>query len=119
VRRHHARVAELVVDPAPGPAEIAAARLWAADRDLLVVGTTDASFEPDQATLVRELLATGRPMVTLALRTPWDIASYASTGTHVCTYSIHQPSLDAAVDALWGLAPFQGRMPVAAVEVAA
>jgi beta-N-acetylhexosaminidase len=116
VRRRHPRVHSLVVEPAPDAAEIAAARAWAADHDLLVIGTIDASFEPAQAELVRALLDTGRPAVTAALRTPWDLASYAQATTHAVTYSILPPSLDALAAALWGETPFTGALPVSMPE---
>jgi beta-N-acetylhexosaminidase len=54
----------------------------------------------------------GRPIVTIALRTPWDLGTYPSARTHVCSYGILSPSLDAVVAALWGEAPMSGRLPV-------
>ena len=53
-------------------------------------------------TLVDALLATGRPVVTVALRTPWDLAAYPRPATHVCTYSILPESMAALAAALFG-----------------
>jgi beta-N-acetylhexosaminidase len=114
VRRHHGRVMERIVDPAPGDEEIAAVAAWAESCDLLLIGTIDASFEPAQAALVSALLATRRPAITLALRTPWDLSAYPEAGTHACTYSILPPSLEAVAGALWGTGVFPGRLPVGA-----
>jgi beta-N-acetylhexosaminidase len=112
-QRRHPRVAELLIPQAPAASDIAAAVAWAAEHDLLIVGTIDASFEPGQADLVRALLATRRPVITVALRTPWDLAAYPQAGTHLCTYAIQPPSLEALTAVLWGEAPAPGRLPVA------
>ena len=68
------------------------------------------------------LLATGRPVVTVALRTPWDLAAYPAARTHVCTYSILPESMAALASALFGetaQAPFPGHLPVAVEGIAA
>jgi beta-N-acetylhexosaminidase len=40
--------------------------------------------------------------VTVALRTPWDLAAYPQVRTHACTYSILPESMDALAAALFG-----------------
>ena len=54
----------------------------------------------------------GQPTVTVALRTPWDLLAYPSARTHVCSYGILPPSMEALAAALFGEAPFAGRLPV-------
>ena len=54
----------------------------------------------------------GKPTVTVALRTPWDLLAYPSARTHVCSYGILPPSMEALAGALLGEAPFVGRLPV-------
>jgi beta-N-acetylhexosaminidase len=110
LRRHHVNVDELVVPMIPGADEIAAVAARAADYDLLVVGTISASLMPEQAALVHCL--PDRPTVTVAMRTPYDLASYPESTTHLATYSILPPSLDALADCLFGAAPCRGRLPV-------
>ncbi len=53
------------------------------------------------------------PLVTVALRVPFDLARYPSAATHLCTYSILPPSLDALVAGLMGDLPLSGRLPAA------
>ncbi|HEY7735900.1 MAG TPA: glycoside hydrolase family 3 N-terminal domain-containing protein [Candidatus Limnocylindrales bacterium] len=113
VAARHPRVTSYVTGHPPGRAEIAALRERANDHDLLIVGTISASLDPAQATLVGELEASGTPTITVALRTPWDISAYPATRTHACSYGILRPSMTALVDALWGLVPFRGHLPVA------
>jgi beta-N-acetylhexosaminidase len=81
--------------------------------DLVVVGTFAAHLQPAQADLAATVLAAGRPAVTVALRTPWDLLGYPSARTHVCSYGILPPSMEALAAALLGEAPFAGRLPVA------
>ena len=79
----------------------------------MVVGTIAASADPAQVRLVEALLETGRPVVTVALRTPWDLAAYPRARTHVAAYGILPPTLSALAAALTGAIAFQGRLPVA------
>jgi beta-N-acetylhexosaminidase len=97
----------------PTPQEIAAILRRVSDCQLVVVGTISAWFDAAQASLVNELLGSGVPVVSVALRVPFDLARYPTAATHVCTYSILPPSLDALVGALWGDVPFRGRLPAA------
>ncbi len=65
-----------------------------------------------QAALAAAALASGVPTVTVSLRTPWDLLAYPSARTHVCSYGILPPSMEALAAALLGEAPFAGRLPV-------
>jgi beta-N-acetylhexosaminidase len=114
MRARHGRVDEIVTGHAPSPEEIAGAVEQARRSALVVVGTTAASLEPAQAKLVRALLGTGVPVVTVALGTPWELAAYPEARTHVATYGLLRPQLDALVAGLWGSIPFRGQLPVAA-----
>jgi beta-N-acetylhexosaminidase len=113
LRVRYPTVEEAVVGHPPTDGEIAAVRHFAARHDLVVVGTLDAFRDPGQAALVAALLGAGPPVLTLALRTPHDLAAYPQARTHACTYGILAPSLRAVAAALWGAAPFEGRLPAA------
>ena len=113
LRAYHPTIDEVVTGHPPTAAEIAALRKRAEGYDLLVVGTISATAGSPQAELVSALAATGRPLVTVALRTPWDLAAYPEVGTHVCTFSILPESMGALAAALFGRgAGFPGRLPV-------
>lgn len=111
LRSRHPAVTEIVYPHHPGRSDIASAVSAAEGHDLVVVGTVTATT--GQADLVDALLGTGKPVVTVALRTPYDLAAYPRSSTHVCTYSGHLPSLEALVSALLGQAPFRGHLPAA------
>lgn len=106
-----AEVEAIVVSSRPSDEEIAGVVARAAGAWRVVVGTISAELQPEQAKLVRALLATGVPVVTAALRTPWDLAHYPEATTHVCAWSIVPASIDALAAALLGAAPMPGRLP--------
>ncbi len=112
LRNHHPNVDELVVNNPPTDDDIIEMRSRVGDYDLIVLGTISASLDPQQAELARQLIDTDVPVVTVAMRTPYDINAYNTATTHVCSYGIRQPLLDATAAALFGVNPFTGRLPV-------
>jgi beta-N-acetylhexosaminidase len=111
LRAHHPRVDEFVVGQRPSVADISDLRERARDYAVLVVGTIFASVQSEQADLVRALLATGVPVVVVALRTPHDLVAFPDAPTYLCTYSVLGPSMTALADALWARASIQGHLP--------
>ncbi|HYH94249.1 MAG TPA: glycoside hydrolase family 3 N-terminal domain-containing protein [Candidatus Saccharimonadales bacterium] len=116
LRRYHPDVEEIVTEQSPDDATIAAIRERAADSDVagVVIGTIDAHRQVAQQRVVEAIAAVSvdRPVVAVALRGPWDVATYPPGVTAVATYSILPGSLDALADALAGRADFPGRLPV-------
>lgn len=118
LRAHHGRVDEIVVSHSPTDEEIRATAAQAHTADVIVVGTIAASMNRAQTELVRHLLTLGKPTVTVALRTPYDLAVYPKADTHLCAYSILPPSLDALAAALFGKTAISGKLPVTVAGVA-
>jgi beta-N-acetylhexosaminidase len=112
LRRRLRGTDELLAPAAPTASDIAALRQKAADYDLLVLGTFAAHLQPAQVDLALAILDAGRPTVTVALRTPWDLAAYPMARTHVATYGILPPTMEALAAALVGEYDFTGRLPV-------
>ena len=112
VRDHHAGTDGVVVDADLSGVEIAGLRDRAAAADLVVLGTVDALGNSSVAALARALVATGRPVVAVALRGPWDADAYPEIGTVLASYGIQAPSLTALGDALVGDRAMGGRLPV-------
>lgn len=77
--------------------------------DVVVLGTVSAGRE--QGELAQAILESGKPVVTVALRTPFDLAAYPAASTHLCTYSILEPSMNALSDILFGTTTAGGRLP--------
>ena len=113
IRRRHGQTESFVVEHSPSESQIAELVGRLAGHDLIVLGTTAASLLPAQAALANAVLALGKPTVNIALRTPWDIASFPEARTYVCSYGILPPTIEALAAALFGEAAFSGHLPVA------
>ncbi|MFF4234409.1 glycoside hydrolase family 3 C-terminal domain-containing protein [Actinomadura geliboluensis] len=105
----------------PGPAQIDQAAADARGQDLVVAVTNrawDVKDEtghngPGQMNLVKALLATGTPVVVIAVRDPYDIAWFPEAPTYLATYSYTAEALRSAAKALFGETVPRGRLPVA------
>lgn len=96
----------------PNEAQRQAAATKAVSKDLVVVSSQRAWISSGQQELVEDLLATGTPVVVLAVRDPYDIAYFTGAPTYVATYSYSPVSLEAAVRVLFGEVNPSGRLPV-------
>jgi len=112
LRRRLPRVEEFLLPALPTDSDIAALRPMLGGFDLVVVGTMSAHQRLPQAALAEAVLSAGRPTVTIALRTPWDLPAYPAARTHICSYGILPPTMEAVAAALMGGIPFSGRLPV-------
>jgi beta-N-acetylhexosaminidase len=112
LRRRLAGVEEILLPAAPEEADLAGLGERLATVEVVVLGTFSAHLQPAQARLAAVVLGAGRPTVTVALRTPWDLSAYPAARTHVCSYGILPPSMEALAAGLLGEAPFAGRLPV-------
>jgi beta-N-acetylhexosaminidase len=117
LRRYHADVDDVVVEPEPDDAAIAAVRDRARGADLAVIGTIDAHRLRSQLALLEAVADTGTPTIAAALRGPWDIDGYPAGVTALATYSILPGSLEALAAVLAGEASAPGRSPVALASV--
>ncbi|MFD9633240.1 glycoside hydrolase family 3 protein [Streptomyces violascens] len=98
----------------PSQAQIEAAARAAAGQDAVIVGTYNAGAGGAQSRLVAALVATGVPVIHLALRNPYDIA-YLAPGyaASLATYCWTDVELRAAARVLAGRVCPRGRLPVA------
>jgi len=76
---------------------------------LLVVCSTNAWFEPDQATRVKLALSTGG--LLCAMRSPYD-AALALNAPALLTYGDVQATLEALAAVLAGKRQAEGRLPI-------
>ncbi|QGV80554.1 glycoside hydrolase family 3 protein [Streptomyces ficellus] len=97
---------------APTAAKIDEAVAAAAGKDAVVVGTYNVSASSAQRTLVSRLAATGVPVVTVAIRNPYDIAHLSGQRATLATYSWTDVELRAAARVIAGRARPEGRLPV-------
>jgi beta-N-acetylhexosaminidase len=96
----------------PTAAERSAALGCVSRASIVVFGTYNLHDYPEQAALLRDVAATGRPLVVVALRLPYDLGAAPEGATALAIYSSRPVALDAAAAALFGQRPISGRLPV-------
>ncbi|MGI9155046.1 MAG: glycoside hydrolase family 3 protein [Marmoricola sp.] len=98
----------------PNQAKIDAAVAAARSHDVTVVLTNRAwmTSAAGQRELVRQLTATGKPVIAVAIRDAYDIAYFTEVPAYIATYSYSGVSLESAVRVLYGEVNPQGKLPV-------
>ncbi|MEU5091521.1 glycoside hydrolase family 3 protein [Streptomyces sp. NPDC021356] len=97
---------------APSPAVTDKAVAAAREADAVVVATYNVTADSAQRTLVERLTATGRPVVALAVRNPYDVAQLPSVPACLAAYSWTDVELRAAARVIAGRVRPRGRLPV-------
>ncbi|BFP55157.1 glycoside hydrolase family 3 protein [Streptomyces griseus] len=99
---------------APDQAKIAEAVAAAEGKDAVVVATYNVTATSSQRTLVTALVATGVPVITVAVRNPYDVAHLTGTGVaaSLAAYSWTDVELRAAARVIAGRADPEGTLPV-------
>ncbi|MEU5110452.1 glycoside hydrolase family 3 N-terminal domain-containing protein [Streptomyces longwoodensis] len=97
---------------APSAATIARAVAAAGEADAVVVATYNVTATSPQKTLVEQLLATGRPVVAVAVRNPYDVAQLPGVAAYLATYSWTDVELRAAARVIAGRVRPRGKLPV-------
>ncbi|MFI1723836.1 glycoside hydrolase family 3 N-terminal domain-containing protein [Streptomyces sp. NPDC020489] len=97
---------------APSAATVAKAVAAARDVDAVVVATYNVSATSGQKTLVEQLLATGRPVIALAVRNPYDVAHLPGVPAYLASYAWTDVELRAAARVIAGRVAPRGKLPV-------
>ncbi|WP_200263209.1 glycoside hydrolase family 3 protein [Streptomyces sp. HSG2] len=97
---------------APTPAAADEAVTAAEDVDAVVVATYDVEEGDGQGRLVGRLVATGLPVVAVAIGTPYDVGRLPRVSASLATYSWTDVELRAAARVIAGRERPRGRLPV-------
>ncbi|MEV6961317.1 glycoside hydrolase family 3 protein [Streptomyces sp. NPDC051207] len=97
---------------APSSAAVARAVAAAQDADAVVVATYNVTASSAQKSLVQQLLATGRPVVAVAVRNPYDVAHLPSVPAYLASYSWTDVEVRAAARVIAGRVAPRGKLPV-------
>jgi beta-N-acetylhexosaminidase len=103
---------EQTTSAAPTPAQRAAAVAAAQAADVVVVPAYNAWRSADQQQFIRELVATGTPVVVVGTRDAYDINRIPDVDAFVATYGNLAVSIRAAARALVGEVNPSGLLPV-------
>ena len=116
--RRGAGVQTLETGTSPTDAKVATAVAAAVDKDVVVVTTMKAwdtsVTDPrgGQQKLVKQLLATGKPVIVVATRDPYDIAYVDDASTYLATYSYSPVAIEAVARVITGDVSPTGKLPV-------
>ncbi|WP_153176040.1 glycoside hydrolase family 3 protein, partial [Streptomyces sp. E2N171] len=102
----------LVTGRTPDAAAVDAAVAAARGRDAVVVTTDNVGPASTQRTLVSRLLATGVPVVHLAVRNPYDVAHLDGVRASLASYCWTEVELRAAARVIAGRVGPRGTLPV-------
>ncbi|TDD17365.1 glycoside hydrolase family 3 protein [Kribbella turkmenica] len=103
---------------APSDAAIADAVAKAKQNDVTVVltqkawDTTVTDKQAKQQKLVKDLLATGEPVIVVAVRDPYDIAYFDAAPTYLATYGYAAVSMESLAKTIYGEIKPTGKLPV-------
>jgi len=82
------------------------------DADVIIVGTILAYFSDEISGMVRQLKATGKPVVVVGLSVPYDLEKFPDVDAFICSFSPRSVSLEAVAEALFGKFEPEGELPV-------
>ncbi|MFJ5303795.1 glycoside hydrolase family 3 protein [Streptomyces sp. NPDC088350] len=97
----------------PSAATVAGAVAAAREADAVVVATYNVTAGGSQKGLVEQLVATGKPVVAVAVRNPYDVAQLPSVPAYLASYSWTDVELRAAAQVIAGRVSPRGKLPVA------
>ena len=97
----------------PSAATVAKAVTAARAADAVVVATYNVTAADAQKTLVEQLVATGKPVVAVAVRNPYDVAQLPAVSAYLASYSWTDVELRAAARVIAGRVRPRGKLPVA------
>jgi beta-N-acetylhexosaminidase len=102
------------VPVAPGPIDDAYEKVLqtTSESNLCIVATVNAHLDEQQAEFVRRLVASGRRIIAMAVRNPYDLQAFPQLRTYLVTYEYTRPALVAAARVLFGEKQAQGDLPV-------
>ncbi|MGW1798061.1 glycoside hydrolase family 3 protein [Streptomyces sp. NPDC001984] len=80
--------------------------------DAVVVATYNVTAGNSQKTLVERLVATGKPVVAVAIRNPYDVAQLPTVKGYLAAYSWTDVEVRAAVRVMAGQVEPRGKLPV-------
>jgi len=108
----HANMQSMPISESPNSTTRNSVKTAAASCAAIVVGTSRANLYSSQITLVNDLIATGKPVICVGLREPYELASFPTVPAYLCTYNYKTCGFAAAADVVFGDYNPGGLLPV-------
>ena len=112
LRQRHANTQAIVLTEQTTPAEYEHLYQEARAASAILMVTVNALLAPQQAEVMHRLIATERPLIGLAVYSPYDLLAFPELGTYLVTYEYTQPAIAAAACVLFGEIQPQGKLPM-------
>jgi beta-N-acetylhexosaminidase len=112
LKRHHSAVRLLPIAPGVGENDFRMQLQTTRESDIFIVATVNAHLDKPQAECVRYLVSSGRRVIGIAVRNPYDLQAFPQLHTYLATYEYSPPALTAAVRVIFGESQAHGHLPV-------
>ncbi|WP_060204446.1 beta-N-acetylhexosaminidase [Sporosarcina koreensis] len=110
LKKVHGTVVSMEIDVG-GPGDMDMTEL-AAQYDHIVVLTLNADKHDNQRRIVEGLMASGKPVDVIAVRSPYDAVYFPKANRIICTYEFTQSAFEVVAEYLAGKTVINGRLPV-------
>jgi len=108
----HANTQTMAISENPSSSSRTAVKTAAAAADVVIIATSRAQMYSGQATLVTQLAATGKPVIAVGMREPYELASFSSVPAYLAIYNYRSCGFQAAADVIFGDAAPTAHLPV-------
>ncbi|HEX5564888.1 MAG TPA: beta-N-acetylhexosaminidase [Sporosarcina sp.] len=110
LKKVHGNVVSMEID-GEGPGDMDMTEL-AARYNHIVMLTLNADKHENQRRIVEGLMASGKPVDVIAVRSPYDAAYFPKANRIICTYEFTQSAFEVVAEHLAGKTAINGRLPV-------
>lgn len=110
LKKVHGNVVSMEID-GKGPGDVDMTEL-AARYNHIVMLTLNADKHENQRRIVEGLMASGKPVDVIAVRSPYDAAYFPKANRIICTYEFTQSAFEVVAEHLAGKTAINGRLPV-------
>ena len=112
IRQRHEYVQTIFTSARAAAQEYSEILAASSSADTIIMATVNAHLDLRQAELMQCLAQSGRRVIGLAVRNPYDLLAFPQLRTYLVTYEYTRPALAAAVRVLFGETQAQGCLPV-------
>lgn len=84
----------------------------AKNADIIIIGTANALNSDKQRKLFKQLMKLGKPVVMVALESPFDAMEFPEADTVLCTFGFAADAMKVAAETIFGKLQPAGRLPV-------
>lgn len=112
MRKVHDNVTDVELKPEQLDGQLEQVGRMAKDYDHIVGLTLNAIQHDTQQRLVETLIASGKPVDIVAIRSPYDLSLFEGANRMICTYEFTRTAFEVVAAGLVGTVQFKGKLPV-------